>query len=219
MFKYYDENTNLDWLGWEHVVLVDPARRVGDQNAHTAIAGVSINALEGKVRLRELRVRSMNPDEQVRETFEVMDQIGALTLGLETTGGDEYILWPFKNYSSQTGRYCEIIELKSPGGIKNLDSKMRRVMSLYPMYAKGQIEHNSNGCALVLENQLLSLPKPKRIDAADVFSRVVAMMEEGQRYFKSGPVAQADFEKAYAAIVARERAADLESGWTYRRAI
>lgn len=207
MWSYYKETPEIDWRGWEHVVLVDPARRKGSRNANTAIAGVSVNVLKRKVRIRDLINKQLDPDEQVRETYDMAKRIKARVIGLEVTGGDEYILFPFKNYATANGIFCEIIELKSPGGLDNDDSKYRRIMSLFPMYSAGAVEHNDNGCCQSLESQLLSLPRPRRWDAMDVVSRVVAMMEEGGRYFCHGEVAEKEYEKEFQDLMKTENSA------------
>lgn len=205
MFKYYTESPDNDWNSWEHVVLVDPARRKGARNANTAIAGVSVNIYQRKVRIRDLINKQLNPDEQVAATFDMMKKISARTLGLEVTGGDEYILFPFRNYATEKGIFCDIIELKSPGGLDNEDSKYRRVMSLYPFYSSGAIEHNGSGCCQSLESQLMSLPRPRRWDAMDVVSRIVAMMNEGGRFFTHSEESDKDYEKSYSELTKNER--------------
>lgn len=219
MWKYYKESPDLDWNGWEHIVLVDPARRRGLRNANTAIAGISVNVLKRKIRVRELINEQLDPDKQVEESFNMLKRLKGRVMGVEVTGGDEYIEFPFDNYATEHGIFYERISLKSPGGLDNDDSKYRRVMSIYPMYKSGAIEHNSDGCCVSLEAQLLSLPRPRKWDAMDVVSRIVAMMEEGGRYFCQGEVAEKEYELEYQKLMREEKTSWEKDEFEYELAI
>lgn len=221
MWKYYSEPAFSDDLHkWESIVLVDPARRKGSKSARTAIVGVSLNMQRRLIRVRDVVNDSLDPDQQARMTVDMAVRIGAKMIGLETTGGDDYILYTFRNHMAGRGIHMDIIEMKSPGGAFNEGSKLKRIMSLHPLYNSGRIEHNDNGCCTVLEMQLMSLPNPKYWDVMDAFSRIVQFLEESRRYFYdefvTDPVV---FDEAFKRLVGEQESGEAEESFNYKLAI
>lgn len=191
-FRYYNEtdlefkNTVADKL--ENLVLYDPAKSTNPQSAWTAIVGVGFHAKLGSIYVREISAGMMHPEQQYDEVFGMAQRLKARVIGLEVTGLNEFITYPFRTAMLQRGLNYEVIELKARKGEGQFSSggrgKEGRIAALIPFYRKGQVFHNKANCG-VLETQLLSYPRSKRWDVMDAFAYVVEILEMGLRYFES----------------------------------
>ncbi len=188
MFKYFDESDIMNRSGLESVIIVDPARTTEAKSNDTAIIGWSLDAISGRLYVRDLIVAKLHPDDMYRETGEMAKRIGAHTVGIESTGLGEFITQPFKDFLGKWGYNLEYVDLKSKG-MKN--EKDNRIASLLPYYRQGRIYHNKS-CCKPLEIQLLSFPFSKRKDAMDAGAYIIEMLHLGNRQF--APVDLSEFE-------------------------
>jgi len=175
-FKYHDESDTTLFANVENVILVDPAKTVKLHSDYSAIVGVGIDRILGKIYQRDLVSERFYPDELYDAIFAMAQRLNARVIGLEVTSLHEFITFPFRNEMMQRGQFYEIIELKARG------SKEERIASLVPLYRKGMISHNIHTCTR-LESQLLSFPRAQYDDCSDAFAYIVEMMELGQRFF------------------------------------
>lgn len=176
----------------ESVVLVDPAKTTGESSCDTAIVGIGIDSDNGRIYVRDIVSAKLHPDQQIEETFAMMERLNSRVIGLEVTSLNEFILHPFKNAMIQRGKYYRLIELKARGGSMAM-SKDARINAMSPYYRMGQIYHN-NKCCHALEGQLMSHPRSKKKDIMDALAYFIEIMEEGNRYFSPGH-SQAETEK------------------------
>lgn len=191
-FRYYNE-TDLEFQETvasqlENMVLYDPAKSTKPQSAWTAIVGVGFHAKLGSIYVREISAGMMHPEQQYDEVFKMAGRLKARVIGLEVTGLNEFITYPFRTSMLQRGLNYELIELKARKGEGQFSvggrGKEGRISALIPFYRKGQIFHNKANCG-VLETQLLSYPRSKRWDVMDAFAYTVEILEMGLRYFES----------------------------------
>jgi hypothetical protein len=177
-FKYYEETEEI--LGKnrniENVVIVDPAKTVKLHSNDSAIVGIGIDRISGKLYFRECISARLYPDQLYKETFDMMDRLKANVLGIEVTSLNEFITFPLKNAMLMRGKFYEIIELKARA------KKEDRISALVPFYRKGLVFHNKN-ISGGLEAQLLSFPRAKKDDITDAFAYIVEMLELGDRFF------------------------------------
>jgi hypothetical protein len=108
-------------------------------------------------------------------------RLKARVLGVEVTGLNEFITYPFKTWITKSGMLLEFVELKARGGTK-ATSKEDRIRALVPFYRQGLIWHNKHVCA-PLEAQLISYPRSKYWDVMDAFAYTIELLEIGERYF------------------------------------
>jgi len=178
-FQYYtrtEEELTAD-PHCESVVLLDPAKTVQIQSDFTAIVGATVNVVTNEIFVRDIVAEKLYPEQIYREVFNMADRIRANVVGIEVTSLHEFIMYPLKTYMTARGKYYQLVELHAR------KSKQERVASLVPFYRTGQVWHNKRVCG-VLEAQLLWFPKAKRWDVMDALAYIVALLEEGGRYFQ-----------------------------------
>lgn len=186
-FKYYEEkdfklNTDPEVI---NVVLVDPSKTVKMNSAETGIVGIGVNLKTNAIFIRDAVGAKLHPDEVYDETFKMAERINAVAIGVEVTGLEEFITYPFKNEMISRGLNYQFIELKARGGAGGRgEGKKMRVRALVPFYRKGLVYHNRSVCA-PLEAQLLSFPRAQRWDLMDAAAYIVEMLEEGLMYFST----------------------------------
>jgi hypothetical protein len=182
-FKFYDEGAlglseNRDV---ENVVIVDPAKTTNMSSAFSAIVGIGVNLKTNTIYFRDCINERLHPDELYKEAFDMCKRLRARVLGVEVTGLNEFITYPFKTWITKQAMGIELVELKARGGTDGV-KKADRIRALVPFYRQGLIYHNKNASA-VLEAQLMSFPRSKYWDVMDAFAYVVEMLEIGERYF------------------------------------
>ena len=118
------------------------------------------------------------PDEVIDESLAMCTRLGSRILGVEVTGLNDWILYPFKNAVAEKHLNIEIVELKA--GTQKKEE--RDAAALAPLYRRGQIFHNKSVTAK-LEAQLLSFPRCQRFDCIDAAAYTPIMLEQGERYF------------------------------------
>jgi len=175
-FQYHNEaELSLD-KNIENIVIVDPAKTVKLHSAESAVIGIGLNLITGKIHQRDLIAKKMHPDELYDAMFGMCQALNAKVLGVEVTSLNEFITYPIKNEIISKKMNLELVELNARG------SKEERIASLVPLYRRGMITHNPANCG-PLEAQLLSFPRSKRWDCMDAEAYVVEMMSIGERYF------------------------------------
>ena len=186
-FQYYEEEEGFLSADphCESVVLLDPAKTVQMQSDFTAIVGATVNVVSNTIYVRDIVAEKLYPEQIYREVFAMAERIRANVIGIEVTSLHEFIMYPLKTYMTSLGRFYQLVELHAR------KSKAERVASLVPFYRTGQVKHNKRCCG-VLETQLLWFPKSKRWDVMDALAYIVALLEEGGRYFQPKQSQMAD---------------------------
>jgi hypothetical protein len=210
-FRYYEE-TDLEFVKkiaprLENMILYDPAKTTSPQSAWTAIVAVGLDKDVGALYVRDIVSGTFHPDKQYDEVFKMAIRFGARVIGVEVTGLNEFITYPFKTAMYHKDLRFEIIELKARRGEGKFSAagkgKEGRVVSLLPFYRKGQIFHNKSNC-VILEQQLLSYPRSKRWDVMDALAYVVEILDMGLRYFeptdRSDPTEE-EIEKEFMSVM------------------
>lgn len=181
-FKYYDEGTGLDLNQTvENIVLVDPAKTNNARSAESAVVCVGLDLINAKYYIRDIIRGHFFPDELYDEIFRCASFHNCKVIGVETTGLADYFMHPFKSFMLRNGYSFQIEELKPGRGSKRGENKIERIKGLVPFYRKGMIYHNK-ACCNVLEQQLLSFPRSKKLDVMDCTAYLVQMLEKGERY-------------------------------------
>lgn len=192
-FNHYDEGElALDKLrGLRNIVIIDPAKTANPRSADTAIVGVGIDFQRGTVYVRDTVADKFFPDEWHRAAIEMITSLKANVVGIETTGLNEHVLWPFENALAMAGVGAQVIELKArsgqgefagPGGGKDA-----RVSSLLPLYRRGVVFHNRSRCQK-LEKELLNYrtglgQRRGLVDLPDALGYVPQMLASGEQFF------------------------------------
>jgi len=208
-FKYYEERLHEMPKNLENVILVDPAKTVTPQNADSAIVCVGIDIETHALYVRDVVAGKFYPDQLYNEIFGMAARMNCNILGIEVTGLNEFILYPFKNEMARRGlTHMELIELKPRR------SKEERIQALIPFYRQGQMFHNKS-CCLELEGQLLSFPHSARWDIMDALAYVVEMLDIGGRFFiaseaRKGP---REIEDEYRDLLSEEDLREPEIEW------
>jgi hypothetical protein len=184
-FKYYSEREaklNKE-PNIESVVIVDPAKTANIASAYSAIVGLGIDTVKNLIYVRDIINERLHPEEIYDKSFEMCSRLKARVLGVEVTGLNEFITYPFQTWITKNGLNIEFVELKARGG-RLAVAKEDRVKSLVPFYRQGMILHNSDGviCA-PLEAQLMSFPRSKYWDVMDATAYIVELLELGERFF------------------------------------
>ena len=186
-FKYYDEVSPNAF----HVVLVDPAKTTNRDSCDTAIVGVGIDTVTSRIFVEDVIADRLHPDETYVAACDMADRLGARYVGVEETGLNEYVSWPFKNYIQMHRRNLQYVPLKArrgpsqyvPVGSKVKGKDARISAALVPMYRQGLVYHNKNHPMMqTLENQLLGFPRVSGKDIIDALSYVSWFMAEGEQY-------------------------------------
>lgn len=195
-FKYYsDSEKKLNKeRSVESIVIVDPAKTANMSSAFSAIVGLGVDTSANKIYVRDIINERLHPEEIYEHAFEMCKQLNARVLGVEVTGLNEFVTYPFQTWITKNGLNIEFVELKARGG-RAAVAKEDRVKALVPFYRKGLILHNSDGgvCS-PLESQLISFPRSKYWDVMDATAYVVEMLELGERFFSPPDDVADDYE-------------------------
>jgi phage terminase large subunit-like protein len=177
-FHWYEESEErLDERSEiENVVIVDPAKTVKLHSDYSAVIGIGIDTLNGRLYIRDLDRKMFHPDELYKAATDMCKRLKARVLGVEVTSLNEYISYPLKNFIMKEGFGIELVELHARG------KKEDRIAALVSPYRMGQIWHNK-AVTQHLEEQLLSFPRSKKDDCMDAEAYVLELLEQGERYF------------------------------------
>jgi hypothetical protein len=174
----------------ENYVIIDPAKTLKIHSADTAIVGIGLSKNTHKLYVRDVVSEKMYPDEIYDEAFSMVARLNAMTLGVEVTSLNEFILQPLKNEMRIRNMFPNLIELKARG------SKEERIAHLVPYYRQGFIYHNSNCCGK-LETQLLTYPRSKLWDIMDALAYIIELLELNLDYFDGEDVDYENDEAEY----------------------
>jgi hypothetical protein len=182
-FGYFEETpelmANQDIV---NVVIIDPAKTVKLHSAESAVIGIGVNVVSGKIMIRDPWAERVHPDTLYEQAIKMCKELKASVLAVEVTSLNEFITFPLKNAIAKSGLSIEFVELNARA------SKEDRIAALVPLYRKGQVLHNKANSG-PLEAQLLSYPRSKRWDLMDATAYIVELLEKGEMYFlpdKSG---------------------------------
>jgi len=183
MFRYYNENSGefleeLKNRQIETVILIDPAKTANTQSAYTAIIAVGFNATKGRIYFRDSINDRLLPDEIFNKALEMAKRFNTPNIGIEVTGLNNFVTYPFQQFIAQQRSYINLVEIKA------IKAKELRIAALAPLYRMGAIFHNE---ALhvrgSLEAQLLSFPYSKYWDVMDCMANCIDMFDIGERNF------------------------------------
>ena len=170
----------------ENVIIGDPAKTAKMQSADSAIIDIGIDTRNARLYFRDLFSDKLYPDEFYKAVFDMAIKNNAKVIGIETTGLEEFIKQPIKNYMFRelNGLFFELIWLKARGGRNDEKGKIERIKGLIPYYRLGYIYHNASHVEIAkLESQLLMFPRSRLWDLMDGAAYIVEMLELGERYF------------------------------------
>jgi hypothetical protein len=198
-FKYYSDRTaGLNKSpAVESVVIVDPAKTANMSSAYSAIVGFGIDTSANLIYVRDIINERLHPDQLYEQSFDMCKRLGARVLGVDVTGLNEFITYPFQTWITSRGLNIEFVELKARGG-RAAVAKEDRVKALVPFYRRGLILHNEDGgvCA-PLESQLIAFPRSKYWDVMDATAYIVELLELGERFFAPPEGTPDDYEGEY----------------------
>ncbi len=188
-FKYYSEGDpsfiNEELNGEiRTVILHDPAKTTNPSSAETAIVAIGINTGRRKIYIREIINDFLHPNDQYDILLRMIKEYKAILLGVETQGLHEFIEYPIKNILIQNRINIEFMDLKPRRGKEKGAGKIQKIAGLIPLYRAGYIYHNEGHCQ-ALEDQLLSYPRGKLVDVADIVSYVVQVLDNYFVYFQT----------------------------------
>lgn len=183
MFRYYSEGTpefvgELKSRQIETVIIIDPAKTANTNSAYTAIIAVGFNAVLGKIYFRDCINARLTPDEIFDKALDMAKRFNTPNIGIEVTGLNNFVTYPFQQYIAKQRNYINLVELKA------IKAKDLRVAALAPLYRMGAIYHNEDMHVRgSLESQLLSFPYSKYWDVMDCFANCIEMFDIGNRNF------------------------------------
>lgn len=195
-FRYYteyeaklDENRDV-----ETILIIDPTKSEKAHSAYSAIVVVGFDHRTNAIYFRDVVNERLTSDALYEAAVKLVRQYRIKTVGVETTGLEEFITKPIEDFFYSRGVYVNFVELKARRGQGEYAGKTKgkagRVASLAPYYKMGHIFHNQ-AVAPVLETQLLQFPRPRYWDVMDAFAYVVEMMDLGERFFTEIRTAEA----------------------------
>lgn len=187
MFRYYGEfspdfKAELDAGQIDTVVIIDPAKTANTSSAFTAIIAVGFNPIKNKIYFRECINKRLTPDLIFKEAVDMAVRFNTPNIGIEITGLNNFVTFPFQQYIATQKHYINVVEIKA------IKEKNLRVAALVPFYRMGAIFHNEElHVRGSLESQLLSFPYSKYWDVMDCFANCIDMFDIGERSFTYQP--------------------------------
>jgi hypothetical protein len=166
MFTYYDENETHFVKEVRprlfNILLWDPARTKNPRSAQTAFVVWGFDFEYNMFYVRLALGEHYTWSEQYEKAIQLSQDYQVQGLGIEMTGLEEHIEYPFKNECMRrklAWLASRVFELKPRAGrgseLSGLDGgKEGRIRGLLPFYEKGLIKHNKLTCG-PLETQLL----------------------------------------------------------------
>lgn len=181
-FKTYDEipHKARNWT----VAVIDPSRTAKPSSAPTGIVCWTVDAVDNKIYVRDVRQGHWEPEEQYDQLVDIIRSNNVDLLGIEVTGLHEFITHPIKTFLHERGVRVEILELHARMGVQE-KGKIERVKQLIPWYRQGHVYHNP-ACCGPLEDQLLAFPFMKNWSLADPFGYINEILEHGEIYLSAG---------------------------------
>lgn len=188
MFHYYGEHSEefqaeLKAGQIDTIVIVDPAKTANTTSAFTAIVAVGFNSTKNRIYFRDCINKRLTPDEIFKEAVDMAIRFKTAVIGIEVTGLNNFVTFPFQQYIATQRHYVNLIEIKA------IREKSLRVAALVPLYRMGAIWHNEElHVRGSLEAQLLSFPYSKFWDVMDCLANCIDMFDIGERSFTFQPL-------------------------------
>ena len=188
-FKYYSETDGTflqrrEYL--ENVLLVDPAKTANPKNAQTGVVLWGVDIETNALYQRVAEGNFWHPEEMYNGVFAMAQHYGVRVIGVEVTGLEEFIKYPFQNEALRRGLHFEFVWLKARAGKGEFagehGGKTARISALIHLYRQGMIYHNRHNCG-PYEQQLITFPRPKKWDIMDAAAYIIEILEMGLRYF------------------------------------
>ena len=209
MFRYYNEQsesftTELKAREIDTIIIVDPAKTANTTSAFTAIIAVGFNSTRNKIYFRDCINKRLTPDQIFKEACDMASRYKTSIIGIEVTGLNNFVTFPFQQYIATQAAYINLVEIKA------IKAKDLRVAALVPLYRMGSIYHNEDlHIRGSLESQLLSFPYSKYWDVMDCFANCIEMFDIGERSFTFQPMVADSSEKDdYARLREEDRLED-----------
>lgn len=188
MFRYYCEQSSefkgeLERRELDTVIILDPAKTANTTSAFSAVCGISFNSTKNKIYFRDSVNKRLTPDKIFQEVLDMAIRLKTHIVGIEVTGLNNFITYPFKQFIAAQSYYINLVEIKA------IKAKDLRVAALAPLYKMGSIYHNEDlHVRGALETQLLSFPYSKYWDVMDCFANAIEMFDIGERSFTYQPL-------------------------------
>lgn len=189
MFIYYSEN-DKDFVEnvrkrLINILIWDPAKTKNPANDQTGLVVWGVDLEYNKFYVRYANGLHLTVNEQHDKVFELSNAYNIQALGIEVTGLEEHILYPFKNECirrKQAHLAQKIIEMKARLGKGELTGqeggKEGRIRGLISFYEQGLVLHERNTSG-PLVGQLLG---SRLRDVADAAAYLPQMLEKGVKY-------------------------------------
>lgn len=208
MFRRYWETDKItsELKDLENVIIADFGKTTNVKSAHSAVVGLGISMSAGVILVRDCRSGLLKPDEVYDTIFNMARDLKATVLGAKVTGLNEFVSYPIRNEMIKRRQMMELVEIVERG------RKEDRIRQLLPYYTEGRILHNNTICS-VIEEQLISFPRGKRVDVIDALADVIPMLERGERYFGSEGLDVAEEEKELLEIQKEAREEAYDADW------
>ena len=181
MFRYYDED-DKDFKNClpsvETIILIDPAKTANTTSAFTAIVAVGFDSIRNKIYVRDAVNKKLTPDQIFEEAMDMADKFNTCVIGIEVTGLNNFVTYPFEQAAAVRKRFYDIKHIKAT------KEKTLRVAGLAYFYKVGSVYHNKDVHVHgTLETQLMSFPRSKYWDVMDCLANMIEMFELGNRNF------------------------------------
>lgn len=183
MFRYYNEQgeafqAELKAREIDTIIIIDPAKTANTASAFTAIVAVGFNSIRNRIYFRDCINDRLTPDLIFSKAVEMAQRFKTSIIGIEVTGLNNFVTYPFQQYIATQHTYINLVEIKA------IKAKDLRVAALVPLYRMGSIYHNEDlHVRGSLESQLLSFPYSKYWDVMDCFANCIEMFDIGERTF------------------------------------
>lgn len=181
MFRYYDEDDKdfkLSLRNIETIILVDPAKTANTTSAFTAILAVGFDCTTNRIYVRDAVNKKLTPDGIFTEALDMADRFNTCVIGIEVTGLNNFVIYPFDQAAAVRKRFYDIKHIKA------IKEKTLRVAGLAYFYRVGSVYHNKDVHVHgTLETQLMSFPRSKYWDVMDCLANMIEMFELGNRNF------------------------------------
>jgi hypothetical protein len=205
MFHYYGEHSSefkaeLEAKQIDTIIIVDPAKTANTASDFTAIIAVGFNAIKNKIYFRDCINKRLTPDEIFKQAVEMAVRFKTAVIGIEVTGLNNFVTFPFQQYIATQMHYVNLVEVKA------IKAKNLRVAALAPLYRMGSIFHNEElHVRGSLEAQLLSFPYSKYWDVMDCFANCIDMFDIGERSFTYQPMVGSSEQDDYDRLLEEDR--------------
>lgn len=147
-------------------IMVDPAISTEDRADYTAMVVVGMDEFR-KVFILEVVQERLTPMEIIDKLFILDEKYKPKDIGIESVAFQKSLQYYIYEESRKRNRYIPIRELRPDPA----ESKKKRIMSLQPYYARGDIFHPTHAINIgKLEGELLRFPHSQHDDIIDALS-------------------------------------------------